>query len=952
MTQGEATTGRIGRYELQRQLGTGGMGAVHLARDPDLQRFVAIKLLHANLAATPGARERFRREARSLAALNHPGIVTIHEIGEHDGADFIVMEYLQGRDLAATLSEGEHVVQDLLGLVARVARAVAAAHDAEVLHRDIKPANVMVLESGAVKVVDFGLAHRLSEPGMETPAAAPLVTSDAGSVAQALTRTLPAQVAESATAATRTVFGTPAYMAPELLTGSAASPASDAYSFGVMLYEIIAGGPPYREESLLKTLQAILNPERIPARLDDLGVADKDLADLVAGLLSRDPEQRPTLNDAAGVLEVMAGHTPQQLPLPVLAKARAATSRVIESQPTLAASVPELQPPSPGERRMVWVLGALVLGALATGIAYYWNVDGRETAPLETASAAPAPAPTVLVAVPPLEASVTMTEAFAPGSDAMSWLLGAVLTRVEGIDVVDARTLRYAVGEAGPTDDAWVVAARAHKATHVIRGRVDEIDRHLKARATLVNLATNGVVATVEATAAPDSLDLLVGDLGAALAPHLVAGAVVDEGGVRRSVAALEAYELGFRELHNANWSGAILYLERTVKEAPDFADAWYRLALAFEWSNAPPEKSRGAIDKALALAKGERSEVLYKAFERRMAGDFDAAIAMLRPAWERWPRDQDIGYELGEALYHTGHHRDGIAVFEEVLEMAPHHSPSGLHPMLHYRAHKNPEKAREHRALVHKGAVGMVNAENALLMAMGRYDEILAKEGLSPSLRVNLLALSGRHKEARALLDEIFHPGVRGTRHHYVAYGLRDDDEALVVEHADAIMDYAEANVGLPNNDIQLGRLGAILVAGHRERELERVVAYWEGKEIERNHDPWRVFMHAAPILGRPELLELEVRDYWRRTSIEALKAELADDLDGAIAAWQKLLADAGPYGDVYEVAALQRVLRKAARTEELKALCAELRTPVSFSPAWLVLTGNCERWGLTPKP
>ncbi len=210
---------RLGPYEIQDQLGAGGMGEVYRARDTRLDRTVAIKVLPAHLAANAEFRQRFEREARIISNLNHPHICTLHDIGSQDGVDFLVMEYLEGQTLAARLAGGPLALDEALHHAIQIADALAEAHRFGVSHRDLKPGNVMLTRSGA-KLLDFGLAKLA--PATPT-----------GS-------TLDARGAEGLTVA-GAVLGTFQYMAPEQLEGKEADPRSDLFAFGLILYEMLTG---------------------------------------------------------------------------------------------------------------------------------------------------------------------------------------------------------------------------------------------------------------------------------------------------------------------------------------------------------------------------------------------------------------------------------------------------------------------------------------------------------------------------------------------------------------------------------------------------------------------------------------------------------------------------------------------------------------------------------------
>ena len=222
---------RLGPYEILQPLGAGGMGEVHRARHVKLRRNVAIKVLPDVLADEPAFLSRFEREARTASALNHPNIVTIYDIAEHEGITYIAMELVEGRTLRDLIADGPLSVDRVVAYAKQVADGLAKAHAAGIVHRDIKPANVMVTPDGLVKILDFGLAKPL--------------TTVAG---------------ESLTTETHKglIVGTPHYMSPEQCSGGELDSRSDQFAFGVMLYEMLGGKPPFDGPSLGAIFSAIL----------------------------------------------------------------------------------------------------------------------------------------------------------------------------------------------------------------------------------------------------------------------------------------------------------------------------------------------------------------------------------------------------------------------------------------------------------------------------------------------------------------------------------------------------------------------------------------------------------------------------------------------------------------------------------------------------------------------
>ena len=261
---------RLGPYVLEEQIGAGGMGEVYRARDGRLSRTVAIKVLAADVASEPDRRLRFQREAKAVAALTHPHICVLHDVGQDDGIDYLVMEYVGGETLAARLSRGPLPLEAALEYGIQMAEALDAAHRAGVIHRDLKPGNVILSPSGA-KLLDFGLAKlRPAVLGRELPSAA--------TVTAPLTRE-------------GTVLGTLHYMAPEQLHGQEADAATDLFAFGAVLYEMVTGRKAFAADTDASLISAILRDEPPP-----LGVARPEaphaLDRVVRACLMKGPAER------------------------------------------------------------------------------------------------------------------------------------------------------------------------------------------------------------------------------------------------------------------------------------------------------------------------------------------------------------------------------------------------------------------------------------------------------------------------------------------------------------------------------------------------------------------------------------------------------------------------------------------------------------------------------------
>jgi Flp pilus assembly protein TadD/TolB-like protein len=277
---------RIGPFDVLGPLGAGGMGELYRARDPRLGREIAIKLLSSRLGESREHRQRFQQEALAASALNHPNIVTIHEIGVHEGRPYIAMELVEGRTLRAVAEEGFPTLRRLVAIAAQLANGMAAAHERGIVHRDLKPENVMVTAQHHVKILDFGLA-KLAPGALQSEGA-----------------TLDPEIA------TRSghLLGTIGYMSPEQARGKELDHRSDQFAFGSLLYELLAGERAFRGDSPVDTLSAILHHDPEPLTTHQPQLPDA-LVRVVARCLAKDPADRwVSTYDLAQELEAIRDH--------------------------------------------------------------------------------------------------------------------------------------------------------------------------------------------------------------------------------------------------------------------------------------------------------------------------------------------------------------------------------------------------------------------------------------------------------------------------------------------------------------------------------------------------------------------------------------------------------------------------------------------------------------------
>ncbi|MEE9231601.1 MAG: protein kinase, partial [Acidobacteriota bacterium] len=261
---------RLGRYEVIRFIDAGGMGEVYVAKDSELDRTVAIKVLPEHLAIDPGRRQRFEREARAVSSLNHPHICTLYDVGHEKDVHYLVMEHLEGETLAARLKKGALPTEEALTVAIQIADALDKAHRQGVVHRDLKPGNIMLTRSGA-KLLDFGLAK-------QTPNSRPSPSSAAQTESSPLT-------------AEGTVVGTFQYMAPEQLEGKEADARTDLFAFGAVLYEMVTGKKAFEGKSQASLIAAIMHVHPPPVSTLQ-PIAPRALDRVVKQCLAKDPDER------------------------------------------------------------------------------------------------------------------------------------------------------------------------------------------------------------------------------------------------------------------------------------------------------------------------------------------------------------------------------------------------------------------------------------------------------------------------------------------------------------------------------------------------------------------------------------------------------------------------------------------------------------------------------------
>jgi hypothetical protein len=551
---------RIGHYVVVERLGAGGMGEVYRAHDQRLGRDVAIKAVRPEAAADRGRITRFLAEAKTVAALNHPNVLTLHDFGEHEGSPYLVTELIDGRTLREVIGDGALDLAAALDLGVQIAEGLGKAHAAGIVHRDVKPENVMLTRDGHAKILDFGLAKLRDAGGAGTDV------------------TLDAQLT-----ATGMILGTPAYMSPEQLRGLPADSRSDVFALGLLLYELVTGANPFRKDSAVETMNAILNED--PPSLARRSGVPAALSDVVARATAKDPARR-----FADGREFAAALAELRRQAPVAAPPR--------RRRTL---------------RLGWAAGTV---ALAAGTWLVWGL-GRST---PDSSLPSPPIPAVPVVVPPDAASFALPEgkmgiAIVPIVDEagdeeltragigriLADAFVQVLVDFPGFYVIDryrldsiAMQLGRSMEEAG-ADRALAreIGTRA-AASAVLSGRLTRLGGSYILNATLTQIPGDVVLHSFQAQAGDAAS--LVAELTGRVTEDLrrkysVSEEMPDVHGV--ATASLEAYTHYIRGddlIHEGNWKAAVAELEQAVRIDPEMALAWSALSCAFSFDGREAE--------------------------------------------------------------------------------------------------------------------------------------------------------------------------------------------------------------------------------------------------------------------------------------------------------------------------------------------------------------------------
>ncbi len=730
----------ISHYRIVGPLGSGGMGVVYEAEDVRLGRKVALKLLPAELCCDPQAMDRFLREARIISSLSHPHICVLHDIGEHEGQQFMVMELLDGGSLKERLARGPLALDDVLELGAQIADALDAAHAQGVIHRDIKPANLFVTRRGLAKVLDFGVAKLT-----ETEA----LRADAGQTATRDQLTL----AGSA-------IGTVGYMSPEQARGHEIDARSDLFSFGVVLYEMATGRPPFPGATPAVVFEGILT--KTPSPPSDLNAnVPPQLDRIISKALERDPETRyQSAADIRADLKRLKRETDTGRTL------SGTTGRPIETEPR-PLSPSTSATPQAGPRR-AWLVGAPLATAAAVGAIVLWQ---STRAPALTSR------DTVVLSDFMNRTGDTMFD------DTLAEALALQLRQSPFLNLLPEQQVQSTLRLMGREPMSAVTPELGRDLCQRVGGKallggsIAGLGSSYLVRLTAEDCVTGGVLAEEQVQAA--SKEEVIRALGTAasgfrerLGESLSSIERYDariEEATTPSLDALKAYSQAMTARRTQGDFESIPFFKRALEFHSEFALAHARLGTVYS-NQGDHEASRTHTTRAYELKeKVSERERLYIQARYFTAVDKDAAKAIeaYKLLLATYPTDHAAHTNLGLLYRQRGDTEDAIAQLHEAVRLAPD-QPLG-HVNLGYAYMDVTRFADAKQAFeatlklqdamsAHTGLylIGVLTADSALADAQveavrGRRDETQMM-----GVRAAAALYRGRFREAARLMDEL----------------------------------------------------------------------------------------------------------------------------------------------------------------------------------------------------